>query len=59
MWEYRNEKCRHRSDIANADTIKQIVEKEAGSYIGLKTHSLGSKKGFDFPDRMIISFIQK
>ena len=41
MWEYNNGKCRHRSVDVNADTIKDMVEKEIGSYVGLKTHLLG------------------
>ena len=42
MWEYKNEICRHRTDIVSTISINSIVEKELGSYIGLEIHSLGT-----------------
>ena len=41
MWEYRNGVCRHRSDDVDGYQLKGMIEKEEGSYVGLKMHTLG------------------
>ena len=41
MWEYRDGVCRHRSDKIPDDPWLSLSIDEAGSFIGMKSHTLG------------------
>ena len=41
MWEYRDGLCRHRSDQILDDPWLSLSKDEAGSFIGIKSHTLG------------------
>ena len=41
MWEYRDGVCRHRSDKIPDDPWLSASIDEAGSFIGMKSHTLG------------------
>ena len=41
MWEYKDGVCRHRSDKIVDDPWQSLSKDEAGSFIGMKSHTLG------------------
>ena len=43
MWEYRDGVCRHRSDKIPDDPWLSSSIDEAGSFIGMKSHTLGKR----------------
>ena len=41
MWEYRDGICRHRTDKIIDDSWLSLSKDEDGSFIGMKSHTLG------------------
>ena len=41
MWEYRDGICRHRTDKIIDDSWLSLSKEEDGSFIGIKSHTLG------------------